>query len=213
MLITFAGKNLLVLLISSTYSVDFGGSQEEEVATNCDGAAILGTTGDLMVKGFKTYSRGIWVAYGNKRHIPPGGNYFAKTKFVTGPTKTNCAMIAAAFADFRPYVPFFVPYSERNYFYSWFGFGSISNEEELEKRLIMDIEGVLKTCIEQNVHTLVTGASGCGAFLHDPYREAKLWQKAMQKPEYQSKSLKQIVFAVLDKVDSDNWLAFSELFG
>lgn len=88
-----------------------------EVATNCDGAAILGTNGKLVSSGVKSFARGIsttslviivydglyvWVAYKEGRHVPPGGNYFSKTTFVTGPHgPVECAMIAAAFADFR----------------------------------------------------------------------------------------------------------------
>ncbi len=111
--------------VCGTYSVNFGGSQEEEVATNCDAAAILGTVGMLVFGGVKHFVRGIsistlaehaelyyictltlfyvWVSYKDGYHIPPGGNYFAKTKFVTSPQgHVECATIAAAFADFRP---------------------------------------------------------------------------------------------------------------
>ena len=104
---------------------------------------------------------------------------------------------------------------------------SIKNPEALHKRLMMDIEGVLKTCVAQKVHTLVTGASGmykqrcivhthsclhsrmrmsgvapkhtlttiqgCGAFCHDPYREAALWEEALQKPEYSKSSLRKVL--------------------
>ncbi|EFC43083.1 hypothetical protein NAEGRDRAFT_58416 [Naegleria gruberi] len=196
--------------VCGTYCVDYGGSQEEEVATNCDGAALLGTVGKLIDTGMKSFVRGRWVSYKKGLHLPPGGNYFTKTKFVTGSEPVDCYMIAAAFADFRPFVPFFTPYSERNYFYSWYGYGNITNEKELEQRLILDIEGVLKTCADQNIHTLVTGASGCGAFLHDPFREAKLWRKCLKK--YENSCLKQVIFAVFDLEESPNWAAFSEAF-
>jgi hypothetical protein len=195
------------------YSCAWGGSQEEEVATNCDGAVVLGTMGHFVDTGVKAFIRkGIWVSYNEGMHIPPGGNYFCKTKFVTGPQHVECVMIATAFCDLRYYTPFFTPYVERNYFYKYFGYGGLINEEELEQRLIIDIEGVLKTCIAQNVHTLVTGASGCGAFLHDPYVEAKLWRKCLDKEEYRSGSLKQVIFAVLDKEESANWKAFAKEF-
>ena len=39
--------------VCGSYSVDFGGSQEEEVATNCDGAVLLGTVGHLVETGLK----------------------------------------------------------------------------------------------------------------------------------------------------------------
>jgi hypothetical protein len=153
--------------------------------------------------------RGVWVSYNPGRHIPPGGNYFMRTRFITGPKQVECGMIAAAFADFRPYVPFFVPYSERGDYYSFMGFGGVSDQHALDERLMLDIEGVLKTSVAHGVHTLVTGASGCGAFLHDPYTEARLWKTALQKPEYQHLH---VVFAILDAEDSPNWKAFSSTF-
>ena len=130
--------------VCGAYSVDYGGSQEEEVATNCDAAALLGTMGEVMESGIKTLVRGRWVGYRENFHIPPGGNYTVLTRFVTGVQQVECTMIAAAFADFRSYVPFFTPYSERNYFYSYLGWGSLRNEKELEQRLILDIEGGFK---------------------------------------------------------------------
>jgi hypothetical protein len=51
--------------VCGSYSVDFGGSQEEEVATNCDGAAILGTAGKIITEGVKSFARGNWVQYNN----------------------------------------------------------------------------------------------------------------------------------------------------
>jgi len=83
----------------------------------------------------------------------------------------------------------------------------------LVTRLRMDIEGVLKTCVAQGVHTLVSGASGCGAFCHDPEREAALWHECLLQPDYRGSSLRKVVFAVLDKEDSDNWRAFAQQFG
>jgi hypothetical protein len=46
-------------------------------------------------------------------------------------------MIATSFADFRPYIPFFVPYSELSDYYSIFG--NVINQEELENRLMMEL--------------------------------------------------------------------------
>ena len=198
--------------VCGSYSVDFGGSQEEEVATNCDGAVLLGTMGRFVDAGLKSWVRGRWVAYRTGMHIPPGGNYWAMTKFVTGPCYVDCAMIATAFADFRPYIPVFHPYSERNDFYSLKGIGRVKNQEALERRCLIDIEGVLKTCLATKVHTLVTGASGCGAFRHNPFTEAKLWRQCLEKEEYRCGSLRQVVFAILDDENSDNWIAFSNQF-
>lgn len=199
--------------VCGSYSVDFGGSQEEEVATNCDGAVLLGTMGRFVEDGLKSWMRGRWVSYRTGMHIPPGGNYWAMTKFVTGPNHIDCAMIATAFADFRSYIPVFCPYSERSYFYSLKGMGHVKNEEILEQRCLIDIEGVLKTCLTMKVHTLVTGASGCGAFRHNAFIEAKLWRQCLEKEEYRCGSLRQVVFAILDDENSDNWIAFSTEFG
>ncbi|CAF1112320.1 unnamed protein product [Adineta steineri] len=196
--------------VCGSYSVGFGGSQEEEVATNCDGAVLLGTLGYFVETGLKSWVRGRWISYKTGMHIPPGGNYWAMTKFVTGPFHVDCGMIATAFADFRPYIPIFYPYTERKYFYTLIG--NVKNEEELERRCMIDIEGVLKTCLAKQVHTLVTGASGCGAFRHNPYVEAKLWKKCLEKKEYRCGSLKQVIFAVLDSETSDNWIAFRNEF-
>jgi uncharacterized protein (TIGR02452 family) len=104
-----------------------------------------------------------------------------------------------------------VPYSERNYFYSKLGFGGKRNHQQLVQRLLIDIEGVIRTCNEQGIHTLVTGATGCGAFCHDPDLESTLWQESLAKLG-QDSPLRQVVFAVLDGEKSPNWLAFSRKF-
>lgn len=196
--------------VCGSYSVAFGGSQEEEVATNCDGAILLGTMGHFVENGLKAWLRGRWVSYNAGMHIPPGGNYWALTKFVTGPLHIDCGMIATAFTDLRPYMPIFCPYTERPYFYSFFN--NLNNQEELEQRLLIDIEGVLKTCLAKNVHTLVAGATGCGAFRHDPYVEAQLWKRCLERDEYKSGSLRHVVFSILDRETSDNWIAFQQAF-
>ena len=197
--------------VCGSYSVNFGGSQEEEVATNCDGAVLLGTLGHFVETGLKSWMRGRWVSYNTGMHIPPGGNYWALTKFVTGPFHVDCAMIATAFTDLRPYMPVFCPYTERPYFYSFFGY--LKSQKELEQRFLIDIEGVLKTCLAKGVHTLVTGATGCGAFRHDPYIEAKLWKQCLERDEFRCGSLRQVVFSILDRENSDNWIAFQKAFG
>jgi len=195
-----------------TYNVNYGGSQEEEVATNCDGAAILGLHSYLVTFGVREmFTRGEpHVVYLQGRHIPPGGNYFSKVRFITSSPQVECNMIAAAFADFRAYMPVFTPYSEASYYYHPFGFG-IRDEHKLEERLYVDIEGVLKTAVHTGMEVLVLGASGCGAFLHDPWREARLWKKALnQYAQY----FTEVVFAILpDKRSPDNVTAFVSEFG
>ena len=73
------------------------------------------------------------MLYKLKKHIPPGGNYYCETIFLTSPKQIQCSMIAAAFADFRTYWPFFTPYSERSDYYSFFSFGGIYDENEYNK--------------------------------------------------------------------------------
>lgn len=173
------------------------------------------------------------MSYKDGFHIPPGGNYYAKTTFVTGPQGLiHCSMIATAFADFRFCIlyfyylfypllflkffillkldlPFFVPYSERSYFFTVLG--NERNRELLRQRLLIDIEGVLQTCKAEGIHTLVTGATGCGAFHHDPKLEAELWEECIAKLGDDS-PLQNVVFSVLDGENSPNWLAFSSKF-
>jgi len=107
-------------------------------------------------------------------------------------------------------MPFFVPYSERSYFFNLLG-GQERDKEILKQRLLIDIEGVLKTCNAEGIHTLITGATGCGAFRHDPHLEAELWEESINKLNEDS-PLRQVVFAVLDKEDSRNWIEFSGKF-
>lgn len=102
-----------------------------------------------------------------------------------------------------------MPYSERSYFFTLLG--AERDIEELKQRLLIDIEGVIRTCEEEKIHTLITGASGCGAFHHDPFLEAQLWEERIKKVGERS-TLKQVVFSVLDKEESENWIAFSRKF-
>jgi uncharacterized protein (TIGR02452 family) len=74
-------------------------------------------------------------------------------------------MIACAFADFRAYIPIFVPYSESSNYFNILGY--VIDQDDLEERLMMDMDGVLKTAVKNGVQVLVLGASGCGAFKHD----------------------------------------------
>lgn len=120
-------------------------------------------------------------------------------------------MIATAFADFRSYIPFFVPYSERPYYYSYFGFGSsVKDEKKLDERLIIDIEGTFLTAIQEGIDVLVLGAGGCGAFCHDAKRDAKLWKEVIT--EFGS-HFSHISFAILpDPVRPYNLSAFRDQF-
>jgi hypothetical protein len=130
-----------------TYNVAFGGSQEEMVASVSTAAATLGLCAKIVDDSFrvKVQKGEHHVVYRTGLHIPPGGNYFSKTKFLLASPQVDCYMIAAAFADFRYYLPGFTTYTERGDYYSWFGYGSSpKSETELTKRLLIDIEGKYK---------------------------------------------------------------------
>eukprot|EP01080_Neovahlkampfia_damariscottae_P002547 gene2547-3509_t len=192
--------------VCGTYGNDFGGSQEEHVASRSNTTALLGTCGSIVKEGVKQYFRGNWVLYDDGYHIPPGGNYFCKTKFLVN-DEMECSTIACAFADFRPYIPFFVPYSELGDFFTLLG--GIKDQSNLEQRLMMDMHGVLKTAIQENIDVLVLGASGCGAFRHDPVLEAKLWNTVINS--YQGFFV-EISFAILDSENGKNIISFTNEF-
>jgi len=147
------------------------------------------------------------IEYKKGYHIPVGGNYFCKTKFLSSEPQFDCYMIAAAFADFRNYIPVFIPYTERPFYYSYYGIGTEpKNSEHLDSRLKMDMEGVIKTALAQNVEVLILGASGCGAFLHDPYREARLWKEVLNDSVLHC--FDEICFSILPDKSSPNIQAF-----
>jgi hypothetical protein len=196
-----------------TYSVAFGGSQEEEVATNCNAAAILGFHAEKHTKGVRPFMQKgePHIGYRVGKHIPPAGNYFCRTKFITSSPHIECSMIAAAFADFRPYIPFFTPYSERKYFFNWFGYGScVTQKEEYQRRLRLDIEGVFLTAIKEGIDVLILGAGGCGAFQHTASVDAKIWKEVLD--QYLS-FFDASIFAILpDKRRPENVTAFENEF-
>eukprot|EP01012_Entosiphon_sulcatum_P022524 TRINITY_DN2748_c0_g1_i1.p1 TRINITY_DN2748_c0_g1~~TRINITY_DN2748_c0_g1_i1.p1 ORF type:complete len:398 (+),score=55.40 TRINITY_DN2748_c0_g1_i1:26-1195(+) len=192
-----------------TYNGAFGGSQEEEVATNCTAAATLGLFAERKT-GFNNWVRknvvlrADVIGYRDNFHIPPGGNYFMKTRFVTANPQVDCYMIATAFLDLRSYIPVFRPKSVKG---QW----SSRPDEELDTRLELDIRGTIYTAIQEKIDILVLGASGCGAFQHDPRREAHLWQRVLQKYGH---LFKRVVFAVLpDSKHPNNFEVFSDVFG
>lgn len=116
-------------------------------------------------------------------------------------------MIATAFADFRPYIPFFVPFSESLDYFSIFG--NVLDEKKLKERLLIDIYSTIYTAIKEGIDIFVAGASGCGAFLHDPILESKLWKEALK--EYEG-HFQEVIFAVLDDENGKNISAFRETF-
>lgn len=78
------------------------------------------------------------------------------------------------------------------------------------KEVLKWILGVFLTAITEGIDILVLGASGCGAFCHDPHLEAKLWDEIGRK--YES-CFTHIAFAILpDKRRKDNVFAFEKYF-
>jgi len=203
-----------------SYNCSHGGSQEEEVVTNTTVAVALGLHADVTDTDFKTWWSGEnHLVYKQGRHIPPEGNYFVKTRFLTStrwPESDlipkceqiiDCYMIAAAFADFRMYVPGMTSWSEAPYYYTWGGY--VEDQAALEQRLTADIVGVIKTAVVNDITVLVLGASGCGAFRHDPWLEAKLWKRALDTYGYY---FEHVEFAILpDEKNPDNTTAFVEV--
>jgi len=78
-------------------------------------------------------------------------------------------MIASASADFRN-ATHYRPFAEIDQFQP----GSL----DYEKRISIDMEAVCLTAIKHNIKVLILGATGCGAFLHDPALEASIWKKS-----------------------------------
>jgi uncharacterized protein (TIGR02452 family) len=85
----------------------------------------------------------------------------------------------------------------------------VKNQNLLEERLMMDMNGVLKTAIYEKIDVLVLGASGCGAFLHDAELEAKMWKKVLQMFEGY---FIEVNFAILDPKEGKNITAFTNEF-
>ena len=202
-----------------TYCTDFGGSQEEEVAPNSDACAMLGLCAERIDNDWRTvFERGQpHTQYRIGWRIPRGGSYFLPSRFVTSKVEqaaqVDAFCIATAFADFRPRMPVFTPHSESPDFYSWYGFGSLRVPETvLRDRLMLDVLSTLRTAALNGIEALVLGASGCGAFRHQPDMEASIWRQALETRGY-ARYFREIVFAILPDASSPrNVLAFQEAF-
>jgi len=99
------------------------------------------------------------VGYRDHRHIPPGGNYFAMTRFMTGENLIDVYMIATAFLDLRSYLPIFRPFSKRYTFITPIT-GRVKDKKKFRARLYLDIESTLKTAVHEKIDVLILGASG-----------------------------------------------------
>lgn len=93
--------------------------------------------------------------YQKRYQIPAGGNYFCKCRFLVEP-KLECSCISNASIDL------------------W-----RSKEEDIETRIKLDHRGILMTAKYKGIKVLVLGATGCGAFGHDPTVEVRLWKESL----------------------------------
>jgi hypothetical protein len=192
--------------IGGGYNCAMHGSQEEVVGSNGNGIAILGSCGTLHLTGeYSIKGIGNRVTYNEGFHIPCGGNYFCKTKFISGENQVDCFMIATAFADFRQ-DSVNRQNTEGKYF---FENGKIKDLDAYKERIYLDIEGVVRTAIIEGIDVLVSGASGCGAFQHDPILEAGMWKSVL---ENYKNYFTHVEFAVLNSSNGSNITAFTKEF-
>lgn len=172
-------------------------AQEEVVTTNSDAIVVLSNVGKLSSKGL--------VFYKQYLHIPPGGNYFHKTRFITG-DQISCSSIAHPFADFRE-----VNYSERQDYIDAKGKLAVDTQAYRD-RIKLDMRGVLRTAIAEGQQVLILSATGCGAFEHDPEVESRAWKEVLAETEFKGR-FQEIVFAILyDPKKPDNVSAFKSMF-
>jgi len=136
------------------------------------------------------------ISYRKNKHLPPGGTYICKTRLLLkSEPQYDCYMIASASADFRE-ITEFRPYSEKGQFEP--------NSLDYEKRISIDMEAVCLTAIKHNIKVLILGATGCGAFLHDPDREATLWKKVIH--EKFGYHFERIYFSILGEKNYNHFL-------
>lgn len=166
------------------------GSQEENTISDCSAAVIQGSISDIIHGQGNDDGR---ARYKQGFHIPPGGNFFMKTSFVTG-RRVQCNSIACAFADFRS-DDNHIGFSEFNHFSEN---GILRLDDKYKRRIFMDIYGVLATAQMHEQKHLVLGGSGCGAFKHDHVEEAMMWKRVLALPEFAG-CFKTVTFAITGK--------------
>jgi len=191
------------------------GSQEENTATHCTAIVTLTLHADPMAvengnnKAIKDwinqpqegYNGQYPIKYRNGHHIPPGGAYICKTKLLnTEGAFFDSYMIANASADFREQTSY-RPEAEMQ--------DMKNNQENYRKRILLDLESICLTAIYHKIDVLVLGATGCGAFRHNPKIEASLWNETLVK---YGNYFEQIIFAILDLPGSKNVIAFQNQF-
>jgi len=168
------------------------GSQEENVMSSTDGIVTLENVSQIKSEG--EFGR---IEYKDFFKIPPGGNYFLKLNILDSNIKCSC--ISTAFADFRTDCN----ESELNDFKD--------DESKYIERIELDIVGTLMTAIDKREKNLILGASGCGAFNHDPLLEAKAWLNCLSKDEFKNK-FDYVLFSIKDKEENDNLKQFRKVF-
>lgn len=166
------------------------GSQEENTISDCNAAVIQASVSEIVHGEGNDDGR---ARYKQGFHIPPGGNFFMKTAFVTG-DRAKCNSIACAFADFRNDSSH-IGFSEFNHFSEN---NALRLDDEYKRRIFMDIYGVLATAKEKKQLHLVLGGSGCGAFKHDHMQEAQMWKSVLAMPEFKG-CFQSITFAITGK--------------
>ena len=143
--------------------------------------------GPVTVSGVLTSQRkcAFWRGY----HIPPGGAMTMEAKLLETELsldKSTLRYLLCGCADFRTYLPFVRPDSERGDYYdtSLWGFidsNKIKNQEELKQRLELDIYAMLCTAASEGVKILVIDTYGMKMYAHPFEFEAMLWQNIVNK--------------------------------
>ncbi len=77
-------------------------------------------------------------------------------------------------------------------------------------RTEIDVEGICLTALKEKIDVLILGAGGCGAFGHDPFFDAPIWKKVLDK---YSNCFDAAIFSILpDKRGNPNETAFKKYF-
>lgn len=186
-------KEWAALIMANTERMGGGhqktlGTQEEQTGGDSGLFPILGTTSKRSSEGEKGR-----VVYEDGYALPPGGVAYLDTRLFDGSNDgkgVECSFLVAGFADFRPTSPEseLAEYSDDK--------GNLKIDEKYEKRIGEEIEAVLACAVKHNKRKLILGASGCGAFAHDPKAEALAWQKAL---ENHNGDFDEIEFAIYDQ--------------
>lgn len=176
---------------------NLGMGQEEETVTNSDAMVVLSNLGKPDENGE--------IIYQDHLHIPPGGNYFHKMRFITG-SQVSCNSIVQAFADFRD-----LDYGEEQDYVDMQGKLDVGSEG-YKKRIKLDMRGVLRTAVEEGQEVLILGATGCGMCGHDPRVEARAWKEVLSEKAFEGR-FKEVVFAIVDDPRKASYAsAFREVF-